>query len=363
MQKDYNKDLSLKEFILLIQAYIAEFWKYRFRILIVGIIAAALLSILNLNNPPRYKADLTFMLNEDARQSFGSLSGILGQFGFGIGQSESNLDKIVELSKSRNIAERTLFTKTTLNDDADFLANHLISNFEQEDKWYRKGILSFGSSDSDMSLENYRFSSQDPETFKVLDNKALKHLHRLLVGGKNYSPAFLSDYSEVTGIMELSIITANQDLSILFVNTLFDKLSTYYVEKAIEKQEYEYNIIRSKYDSIISRLSSVQYQLAAFQDSYQNLFRQQDKLREKQLRTEEQKLLLMSGEAEKQVQIASIALENRTPFIQLIDEPIPPIKSSSKSIIYFAVLGFITGVFTSLIFLFVRKSYKDILNG
>ncbi|NNE27695.1 MAG: hypothetical protein HKN09_12695 [Saprospiraceae bacterium] len=363
MQEEYHKDFSLKELILQVNAYIGEFLKYKFRIVIAGILAAVLLCVLNLNNPPRYKADLTFMLNEDARQGFGSLSGILGQFGFGIGQTESNLDKIVELSLSRNIAERTLFTETELNGSTNYLANHLISNFENEKKWYRKGLLSFGSSEDDLSLEGFHFSSANTEAFDIIDNKALKHLHRLLVGDKNTSPAFFSDYSEVTGIMQLSIVTANQDLSILFVNTLFDKLSTYYVEKAIEKQEYEYNIIKSKYDSIINRLSAVQYQLADFQDRYQNLFRQQDKLKEKQLRTEEQKLLLMIGEAEKQVQIASIALENRTPFIQLIDAPIPPIKSSSKSVLYFAVLGFFAGVFTSLLFLFARKSYRDIMNS
>ena len=361
MQNDHNRDFSLKELILQTQAYIAEFWKYKLRIILAGILVAVVLCILNLNNPPQYKADLTFMLNEDARQSFGGLSSILGQFGFGLGQTESNLDKIVELSRSRNIAERTLFTHTDLNGKSDFLANHLISNFESEDKWQRKGLL--GSSEGELNLEDFRFTSADTKAFGVLDNKALKRLHKLLVGSNQNDPAFLSDYSEITGIMELSITTADQDLSILFANTFFDKLSTYYVEKAIEKQEYEYNIIKSKYDSIITRLSSVQYQLADFQDRYQNLFRQQDKLREKQLRTEEQKLLIMSGEAEKQVQIASIALENRTPFIQLIDEPIPPIKNSAKSLIYFGVLGFIVGVFTSLVFLFIRKSYRDILNG
>ena len=363
MQKDYNKDFSLKELILQIQAIMSEFWKFRIRIVIIGIVSAIVLTLLNLNNPPQYKATLTFMLNEDARQGIGGLTNILGQFGFGVGQSESNLDKIVELSRSRNIAERTLFTKTKLDDKSDYLANHLITNFEQERKWYKKGLLSFSSSDDELSLENYRFTHPKTESFRVIENKALKHLHKLLVGSEHNSPSFYSDYSDVTGIMELSIVTANENLSILFVNTLFDKLSTYYVEKAIEKQEYEYRIIKSKYDSIINRLSTVQYELADFQDRYQNLFRQQDKLKEKQLRTEEQKLLLMTGEAEKQVQIASIALENRTPFIQLIDEPIPPIKSSSKSIIYFAILGFIVGVFTSLIFLFVRKSYRDILNS
>ena len=233
------------------------------------------------------------MLNEDDEGPLGGFANILGSFGFGgMGSSESNLDKILELSKTRAISKKALFEQETLNEQTDFLANHIIHSLEKQDKWFKTGFFSFGADDG-LSLENFRFRHDSFPSFTILENKALKKLHDYLTGREKYAGIFASDYSELSGIMKFSVTTDNPNLSIITVNNIYDNLSNYYQEKTAGKQRKDYEIIQTKYDSITNLLSSVQYSLAEFGDRNRNLFRKKDLMREKQLKGEEYKLSLI----------------------------------------------------------------------
>lgn len=363
MTNDINNDISLKELFVKLNEYFSLLLKSWKKLVLAGVVGAILLFLLNFRNPPNHLAELTFMLNEDAALSLGGIGNILGQFGFASSGGESNYDKIMELSKTRRIAQNALFRSVDMNGRNGFLANHLINNLEENKKWQKKALVPFTSGKDTLNLREFRFTHDSVSTFTTLENKALKRLHFLLTGDDKTGGMFESDFSELTGIMTLSMNSSSEDLSINTVSLMFDELSKYYIEKSTEKQEYEYDIIKNKYDSIYNRLSEVQFELAEFQDSYKALFRKQDVLREKTLKTEEQKLLLMSGEVEKQLQLASLAVDNKTPYIQLIDKPLKPIKPNNKSALYYLVLGAFLGGFLMALFLIFRKMYKEIMTN
>jgi len=294
------------------------------------------------------------MLNEDDEGPLGGFANILGSFGFGgMGSSESNLDKILELSRTRAITKKALFEHETLNEETDYLSNHIISSLENQDKWYKNGFFSFGADDG-LSLENFRFKHDSFPSFTILENKALKKLHDYLTGREKYAGIFASDYSELSGIMKFSVTTDNPN---------FDNLSNYYQEKTAGKQKKDYEVIQTKYDSITNLLSSVQYSLAQFGDRNRNLFRKQDLMREKQLKGEEYKLAAMIVEAEKQIQIASLTLENKSEYIQLIDKPLLPLKPVNKGSLYYFLLGGLIGGLFSVIYVFLRKMYREIMSS
>ncbi|NNL16130.1 MAG: hypothetical protein HKO81_05770 [Flavobacteriaceae bacterium] len=361
MTNNINSDISLKDLFTRINEYFSYLLKSWKKIVASGIIGGLILFLFNFRNPPNHLAELTFMLNEDAALSLGGIGNILGQFGFASPVGESNYDKIMELSKTRRIAQNALFRSVDLNNKSDFLANHLINNFEENNDWQKKSFVPFFSREDSLNLQNFRFSHDSIQNFNTLENKALKRLHYLLTGDDKSTGLFESDFSELTGIMTLAMNSSSEDLSINTVSLMFDELSRYYIEKSTEKQEYEFNIIKNKYDSIYNRLSEVQFQLAEFQDNYKGLFRKQDVLREKTLKTEEQKLLLMSGEVEKQLQLASLAVDNKTPYVQLIDKPLKPIKPNNKSALYFFLLGGFLGGLLMALFLIFRKMYREIM--
>ena len=181
-----------------------------------------LILVFNLNQPPEYKADLTFMLNVDERGKISGITSILGQFGLGMSNSESNLDKIIELSKSRKITEATFFQKTEFNGSNDFLANHLIDVFEKENLWYKKSLFS-GTNDS-LNLSGFRFESDSLNNFSLLENKALKRIHSLMISDGKSKSLFNSSFDELSGIMNFNVTSPDEILSIQIVNQFFENL-------------------------------------------------------------------------------------------------------------------------------------------
>ena len=137
------------------------------------------------------------MINDDEGGSLAGLAGMLGQFGFGMGGGESNLDKILELSKARIITQKALFEKEEIDGQNDYLANHLISALTQEKKWVNKSFFSFGNKD-ELNLTDFSFTHDSFPAFSLLENKALKKLHTHIIGKEKMGGAFTSDYSEVS---------------------------------------------------------------------------------------------------------------------------------------------------------------------
>ncbi len=355
-----DKDISLKELIIKVSGYLG-LYKSKWKSIIAGAILLALLSlVLNWGKSKSYTSTLTFMLNVDERGFSGGLSSVLGQIGLGgIAGSESNLDKILKLSKARIITEKAVFEKTEIDGQEDYLANHIINLLENDGKWQRKGLLSL-STDS-LSLEGFRFEHDSLEVFSAIENKALKSLHNKIVGSKDDKAMFTSEYDELTGIMTLNVQTGSETLSIDLINTLFQELGDYYIEKSTEKQQYEYDILKEKYDSINYVLRNVQVNLANIEDGNKAVFRKRDVLEKNRLKVEEQKLQFIMGKAEEQVQLAKIALDNKTPYIQLIDKPLSPIKPDNKSLLFYLLFGAMAGAIIVILFWSVKKAYKDIM--
>ena len=229
---------------------------------------------------------------------------------------------------------------------------------EAEKKWTGNNLLPFGK-DDELDLTGFRFTHEDFSSFSLLENKALKKLHRFMMGKELQGGAFLSDYSEFSRILNFSMTSTDADLSIKIVKNLYNKLDDYYFGKSVEKQTKNYNLIKTKYDSIQTALNSVMYGIAQFEDQKQGLVRKQDTYRLKQMKGEELKLAGMLAEVEKQYQLAQIAKQSNDAYIQLIDDPILPLKPVNKGRIYYFLLGGLVGGFLSLTYLIFKKIYQD----
>jgi len=267
------------------------------------------------------------MLNDSEGSSLSGIAGVLGQFGLGGGSGESNLDKIIELSRSRSIMEKTIFSEGQVDGSTGLMANHLIATMEAEKQWKGKGLLPFGKDDG-LNLEGFRFKHTKSDSFSLLEKKALKRVHRYLMGKELLGAAFQSYYSELSGIMNFDLYTSNPELSVKLVKSHFQNLSDFYLEKNSEKQAKDFKIIKTKYDSI-----------------------------------EQLKLGTMLGEAEKQYQLAQFALENKSAFIQVIDEPMLPLRPVNKGKLYYFLLGGLLGGIFSVAYTILKKAYQDLMSA
>ncbi len=350
-----DDEITLKELIEKIREFWQEAWKNKWWIILVAGLMASIFLLRAWFTPVTYPAALTFMVNEDNGGGLGGVSAILGQFGFGGGKKDGsyNLDKILELSKSRKIIQSTLFKKVTVNGEEDFFANHIIKLYELHEKW----------EDDTTGLKGFYFSRGVTDSFDRVEYNALKHVHAQVRGSEEVEGILSSSYNDDTGILSLSLNSYSEDLSIKFIDSLYHELSSFYIKNAVEPQQKTLNNISAKVDSLGKRLQSINYQLADFEDRSFGTIDQKSEVRKTRLLINQQVTGAAYGEAIKNLELADFTLKNATPAFQLIDAPIPPIKPVGESKLKAIVIGGFVGGFIALIFFIGRKIIRDAMQS
>jgi len=343
-------EITLKELILKIKEFFQEVVKNWFLVLSITLLIVLYFFLKTYSAPVTYTSELTFMMNDNESSASGGLGGLAATFGIGGGAgSDFNLEKMMTLLHSRNIIQQGLFEKAEINGNGNYFANHLIQEYDFHDEW--KEIE---------SLKGFLFKNDNVKEFTRLENKILKILHDLVS-----KEILSSNIADNTGIMTLNIESTNEDLSIEFLNALYEKLTSFYVNKAIEKQLQTYKITKSTVDSLSGVMDYAQKRLLKIKDSNRNITLNQYKLEQLNLERDFQVTLLAYGEALKHKEIAEFSLKSKTPFIQLIDRPIPPLPPNKSIITYIKqiIIGGILGVFLAIAFIIGRKIYRDTMES
>ncbi|MGE5355514.1 MAG: hypothetical protein ACM3PT_04680 [Deltaproteobacteria bacterium] len=350
-----DDEITLKELIMKINEFIHELKKNWKIILLISAIFLSFMIFKSIQADSKYKATLTFMINQTEGGAMAGLGGLLGQFGIGE-KNELNKNKIMILNKSRKIVEKAIFEKVTINGKEDFLANHIIINLDTLGKWtnvpfYLKPFA------KENPLKAYRFTDGDTGKFTELDNSALKAVYNIIAGNPDHggSGIMTNGFDKESGIMHISTVTNNPELSIAITNKVFDNLSMFYIEKTIEKQKNTYDVIKAKTDSIFALLQGKEAGAATIEDRNVGAWGSTTKLPVRRHTRDIQKLTLMYSESLKNLEIADFAVKNQMPFVQPIDRPIMPIKGEKTSLLKSVIIGLVLGFFIGAIFIFVRK--------
>ncbi len=355
IQQRYVEDdeMSLKNLILKFKEFWRELWRYWWIILLFVIPIALLMVYKTLTTPRTYPANLTFMVNEEeGAGGLGAAASVLGSIGLGgVGGGEYNLEKMLELVRSRKLMQTILLKKQKIDGKEDFYANHLINLYDYHEEWL----------EDTTGLRDFTFMHDSIAGFVRVENNALKQLHGRMIGDADTGIKALlnSSISENTSIMTLSLKTENETLSIKMLEDIFEELSDYYVEKSIEKQKYTYDAMKFKTDSIYKELRSAEYDLANYKDTNRGLYTAKKQLKSGQLMAKIEILYKMYGEAVKNLEMAEFGLRDKTPVVQVIDYPIPPIKPEESSLIKNIIIACLLGGFLGAGFIVIRKIIRD----
>ena len=367
-QNTRNEDeISLKDVILKAWEYVfhvIHHWKLISLFIILGL-GYNLFEYFT--HVPKYSATISFMINEDESSSLGGIGGLLGSFGGLLGgASEYNLDKVLEISKSDRIAEKILLKKVSINNEVDYLANHLITSQDTLDKWlevkwFKRPFIDY---ERKKAQRAYRFSNDKVDFNNRLEAYVLKQLIKLMFGPKSGPGDGIvnSEYGELTGIMKLSTSSYNESLSLNITNFLFEELSDFYIKKSVEKQQQTFDLMKMKHDSINNLLAVNEYSLAKFQDTNRGLYKISDQVKKDQYQREVFILATALGEAKKNLEISDFALRNKTPFIQVLDKPFLPLGSSKPGVFNIILIGIILGGFLGTVLVICKKIYNDIMS-
>jgi hypothetical protein len=353
-ESKYNDEISLRDLILKGRSFIQEIIRYWYIPAVCILLAMAYQGYQYSRFEPIYPASITFSVDEDEGGSSSGLTGILGQFGLGsVRPSRYNLDKILALSKSRRVIEHTLFDKIILDGKNDFLANHLIREYE----------LNHSPLPGEGSESGFFFTHDSLPAFNRQENEMLLSLFNFIIGPPDNPKKALitADYNEDTNIMSIDVSTTSEELSLALANRMFESLSEYYVNKAIEKQAKTLSVITAKKDSVLSVLKGTEYQLANFKDSHRGLLMRTDQISELRLQREITALSAMYAEVLKNTEVADFSLKNKMPFIQVIDAPLSPIQPTQISLLRKLLISIIIGGIIGSVLVVGRKVFLDIM--
>ncbi len=354
-----NDVISLKDLIKTIQKYWKEIWNNKLLIIFSVLFFSLLLTVKAFRAKPMYKANLTFMLNDDeGGGGFSGLGAILGSFGLaGPGGEGQNLDKILQLSKARKISQNAFFEKVEIGNNTDYLANHLITYHDTLGMWFEKPFYKFWGKES--QLKEFKFTQDSVQAFNKNENLCLKVIHSIVTGNEKMNGITVAEYNEDSGIMTISTNSMHPDISYELTQQTFKALQEYYVKNSIEKQKVTYDLVKFKTDSIQGALRENEYALASLKDTKKGMFQTRDRLPEMRLEGKIKIGYAALVKALENLEIADFSLKNKTPFIQVIDEPLKPIFPVKQSVFQAIIFGGILGGMLSVAFILLRLIYRQ----
>lgn len=344
-----SDEITLRELVLELREYWVEIRRNWMTVTLIALPFVVYFAYRAFTKPVTYTAQLTFMLNED--KGGGGIASMLGQFGGLLGSSEVGyqLEKILEIARARRIIASAFFEKCNLNGQEDFYANHVIRVQHLHDKWKK-----------DSTLTGFLFTQGNPAIFNRTENKALLALYGEMIGDEGVEHAmFGTSLNNDTGIMTLSLNSRNETLAIDILLTLYKNVSAFYIEKSIQRESETFEILAQKRDSLARVLNSNDYAAAAFDEKSRGLLQETQKVPSTRYRRNTQILSLMYSEALKNAEFAEFALKNSTPFLSLIDVPIPPIKPDPQGRAMSVATGILLGIILGTLFIVGRKAFRQ----
>lgn len=352
MEQTPNDEISLKELIEKGKewfSYLLSQWKI---IVLAGIIGAALGLAYSFTKKPIYTATLSFALEDE--KSGGGLGGALGlasSFGIDLGGGGGSIftgSNLTELFKSRSMVEQTLLTPVLYNGKTISLAEMYIQENEWRENWEKKP-----------QLKAIQFL---PETKR----KYFTRVHDSIMGVMytNLSKTGLSvgQKDKKIAIITIDVNSTNELFAKYFTEALVKRVSDFYIDTKSKKARMNMAILQRQTDSIRGELNGAITGVAVAND---NTFMLNPALNVRRAPSARRQVDVQANtailtELVKQSELAKVTLRKETPLIQVIDQPILPLKKEKFGKAKGIVLGGFLAGFLTVLVLIVRRLLKQL---
>ena len=144
-----------------------------------------------------------------------------------------------------------------------------------------------------------------------------------------------------------------------FSENLIDEMSKMYTTHQTKQARNTLGFLQDRADSVFVELDRTEQEFARIKDINQRIIKASGRLKELQLMREVEVLNTMYLEIIKNLEISKITLLNQMPIINIIDQPILPLKAEQLSKNITGILGGFLGGFLSIFFFVFRKLLKD----
>jgi hypothetical protein len=346
-----NDEISLKELLEKAKewfSYLVSQWKV---ILLAGIVGASLGLYYSYSKKPIYTATLSFALeDENSPGGLGGAVGLASSFGIDLGGGGGSIfsgSNLTELFKSRSMVEQTLLSPITIEGKSITLAEMYIQNQGWREQW--NDIPKYKSIQFLPKTNRKNFTRVHDSILGVMYQNLSKT--GLAVGQKDLKIA----------IITIDVNSTNELFSKYFCEALVDEVSGFYVSTKSKKAQMNMDILGRQMDSIRRELNGAITGVAVANDNTFGLNPAMNVRRAPSARrqVDVQANTAILTELVKQSELAKVTLRKETPLIQVIDEPILPLKKEKFGKVKGIVIGGVVVVILMMLFLISRKLFKS----
>ncbi len=353
--KAEKEEVSVKDLILNVLDWFRYLWSKWRILLLAGLLGGSMGLLYALVKAPRYTAVTTFVLEGgDGKGGLAQYAGMAAMVGIDLGGSAGGLfqgDNILELYKSRTMLAQTLLSKT-YPDSTELLIDRYIAYNEIRNGWQKDPellALDFSQDPTKISVQRLRVrDSVITEFTKTINDDLLK----------------VDKPDKKLSIIKVEVISPDEIFAKAFNENLVRRVNDFYIQTKIKKSSDNISILQHKVDSVRREMTGAIYSAVRVSDATPNLnpTRQVQRMaptQEAQFSAEANKTML--AQLLQNLELTKMHLLQEQPLIQLVDQPVYPLKvdevGKAKGIV---VGGFLVG-FLVVLFLVVQKWYRDVM--
>jgi hypothetical protein len=353
-QQEYseaNDEISLKELIL----KIAEWWRYLLSkwiiILCFGLLGGALGFAYALSKKPVFTAITTFVLeDEKGGSAAGGLAGLASIAGVDIGGGSGGIfqgDNILSLYKSRTMLAQTLLSPISVNGKSQLLIDRYITINELRTSWETKPELK--------SLQFDAYSSETPP------NRLRDSILGAIVIDLNTNYLSVGKPDKKLSTIQVDVKSKDEIFAKAFNDALVKNVNEFYVNTKTRKTLNTLQILQRQADSVRAVMNGAIFNAVAVVDATPNLnpTRQIQRVapaQRSQFSAETNKAIL--NEMVRNLELTKMTLLKETPLIQVIDQPVYPLKKEKLGKLKAIVVGGILSGFIICVFLILKRLFR-----
>ena len=348
-----NDEISLRELIEKGKewyAYLLSQWKI---IVLAGIIGACLGLAYSFIKKPIYTATLSFALEDE--KGGGGLGGALGlasSFGIDLGGGGGSIftgSNLTELFKSRAMVEQTLLSPVVVDGKTISLAEMYIQNQEWREKWSEKP-----------KLKDIQFL---PNTNRKYFTRVHDSILGVMYADLSKTGLTVGQKDKKIAIITIDVNSTNELFSKYFTEALVKEVSDFYVTTKSKKARMNMDILERQTDSIRRELNGAITGVAVANDNTFGLNPAMNVRRAPSARrqVDVQANTAILTELVKQTELAKVTLRKETPLIQVIDQPILPLKKEKFGKAKGIVFGGLLVGFIALIYLTMKRILRQLM--
>jgi len=359
LTNDQDDEISLKQLILKGNQWLQYLFSRWIIIVIFSLIGAALGFFYANYKKAVYTATTTFVLeDEKGGGGLGNLSGLASLAGVDLGGSGGGIfqgDNILGLYKSRMMLEQTLLSAVDVGGGRELLVDRYIAFNNLKKGWIEKPSLANLKFKVDTTLDNGVVFKTDRLRDSILG---------VIVADLNKSYLNVTKPDKKLSAIQVDVKASDEVFAKAFNDALVKNVNEFYIRTKTKKTLNNVQILQHKTDSVRAVMNGAIYSAVAIADATPNLnpTRQVQRIapsQKAQFSAETNKAVL--GEMVKNLELTKMSLLKETPLIQVVDQPIYPLKKEKFGKAKGIVIGGFVACFLICFYLIFRKILKNIL--